>query len=95
MNAKAFALNMRMVSFGRYDDTIGALEKALAHGPYICGEQFTAADVYVGSSLGWGMMTGSIEKKPVFGEYVSRVYARPAAQRANSLNEAQLQSLQH
>ncbi|MFM9879486.1 MAG: glutathione S-transferase family protein, partial [Burkholderiaceae bacterium] len=43
------------VSFGSYDAALNALENALKPGPYICGEQFTAADVVVGSQLGWGM----------------------------------------
>jgi glutathione S-transferase len=80
-----------MVGFGSYTDTMAALEGALAPGPHVCGEQFTAADVYVGSSLGWGMMFGTIEKRPVFEAYVGRLQARPAAQRANRSNEAYLQ----
>jgi glutathione S-transferase len=78
----------RMVGFGSYNDTLNALEKALMPGPYICGDQFTAADVYVGSALGWGMMFGTVEKRPVFEAYVARLYARPAAIQANRINEA-------
>jgi glutathione S-transferase len=81
------------VGFGSYSATINALETALTPGPYICGEQFTAADVYVGSSLGWGMMFGTIEKRPLFEAYVGRLYARPAALRANRLSEDYLKSL--
>ena len=77
-----------MVGLGSYDDTLNALEGALKPGPYVCGAQFTAADVYVGSQLGWGMMFGMLEKRPVFADYVARVYARPAAQRASQINEA-------
>ena len=76
-----------MVGFGAYELTINTLEKALMPGPYICGEQFTAADVYVGSQIGWSMLFGSIEKRPVFEAYVDRLYARPAAMRASQLNE--------
>lgn len=76
-----------LVGFGSYNETIDALGKALTPGPYICGEQFTAADVYVGSQLGWGMMFGTIEKNPLFEAYVGRLYARPAAQQANRINE--------
>lgn len=82
------------VGFGSYDATIAAVETALVPGPYICGAQFTAADVYVGSQLGWGMMFGTIEKRPLFEDYVGRVYARPAAQAANRLNENYLRSRQ-
>jgi glutathione S-transferase len=80
------------VGFGSYDATIDTLEKALSPGPYICGEQFTAADVYVGAQIGWGLMFGTIEKRPVFEAYVARVNARPAAQRANRLNDDYLKS---
>ena len=63
-------------------------EVAVRDGPYICGEQFTAADVYVGSQIGWGMMFGSIDKRPVFEDYVGRIRSRPAAIRANEIDEA-------
>lgn len=81
------------VGFGSYGATLNALEQALTPGPYICGEQFTAADVYVGSQLGWGMMFGTIEKRPLFEAYVGRLYARPAALQANRINEDYLKSL--
>jgi glutathione S-transferase len=58
----------------------------------MCGEQFTAADVYVGSQLGWGMMFGTIEKRPLFEAYVGRLYARPAAQQANRINDDYLKN---
>ena len=61
---------------------------AVAHGPYICGEQFTAADVYVGAQIGWGMMFGTIEKRPAFEDYFGRLQSRPAAIRANELDDA-------
>lgn len=79
-----------MVGFGSYEHTIDALALALAPGPFICGERFTAADVYVGSSLGWGMMFGTIEKRPVFEDYVARLQARPAAVSAHRINEARI-----
>ena len=82
----------RMVGFGSYEATIHALELALGAAPYVCGEHFTAADVYVGSSVGWGLMFGTIEKRPAFQAYAERVQARPAALRALALNEAQLKA---
>ena len=81
-----------MVGFGSYERTLDALESALAPGPRICGEQFTAADVYVGSQIGWGLMFGTIEKRPVFEDYVRRLHARPASQRADALNEAKMKA---
>ena len=80
------------VGFGSYDATINTLEAALMPGSYICGEQFTAADVYVGSQLGWGLMFGTIEKRPLFEAYVERIHARPAAQQASRINEDYLKN---
>jgi glutathione S-transferase len=77
-----------MLGYGTYEDTVAALERAVERGPFICGEQFTAADVYVGSQIGWGMMFGTLEKRPVFEAYVARLRARPAALRAHELDTA-------
>jgi glutathione S-transferase len=77
-----------MVGYGSFDETIAALEQAVSQGPYICGEQFTAADVYVGSQIGWGMMFGSIDKRPAFADYFGRISARPAAVRAREIDDA-------
>lgn len=82
------------VGFGNYTETINALEKALTPGPYVCGERFTAADVYLGSQLGWGLMFGTIEKRFVFEAYIERINARPAALQANRINEDRLKSRQ-
>lgn len=79
-----------MVGYGSYDTTLATLETALQPGPYVCGEHFTAADVYLGSALGWGMLWGTLEKRPVFEAYVGRVTARPAWQRAFAINEARI-----
>jgi glutathione S-transferase len=76
------------VGYGCFDEAIDNLERAILPGPYICGEQFTAADVYVGAQIGWGMMFGTIDKRPAFEDYVGRVQSRPAAIRANQLDDA-------
>ena len=77
-----------MAGYGSFDETINALEQAVTAGPYICGDQFTAADVYVGSQIGWGMMFGSIDKRPAFADYFGRISARPAAVRAREIDDA-------
>ena len=77
-----------IAGFGSYPKTLDALQTAPTPGPYICGEQFTAADVYVGSSLAWGLLFGSIEARPIFTAYAERLRARPAAQQADRINEA-------
>jgi glutathione S-transferase len=77
-----------MAGYGTFDSVIDALERAIAPGPYICGDQFTAADVYVGSQIGWGMMFGSIDRRPAFEEYFARLSDRPAARRAREIDDA-------
>jgi glutathione S-transferase len=77
-----------MAGYGSFDETIDTLERCIGSGPYICGEQFTAADVYVGSQIGWGMMFGSIDKRPAFTDYFERIGSRPAALRARELDDA-------
>ena len=77
-----------MAGYGTFDATMNALEYAVSQGQYICGDQFTAADVYVGSQLGWGMMFGTIDKRPAFADYVGRLQSRPAAIRAREIDDA-------
>ena len=60
----------------------------MSRGDHILGDRFSAADVYVGSQLGWGMMFGTIDKRPIFERYFARLSARPAAQRARALDDA-------
>lgn len=79
------------VGYGSFEEAIDNLENAITPGPYICGEQFTAADLYVGSQIGFGMMFGSIDKRPVFEEYFGRLQARPAAIRAREIDDAILE----
>ncbi|MGH3629694.1 MAG: glutathione S-transferase family protein [Sciscionella sp.] len=82
------AEQQRFVGYGSFEAAIDNLENALRPGPYICGDRFTAADLYVGSQIGFGMMFGSIDKRPVFEEYFGRLAARPAAVRANRIDDA-------
>jgi glutathione S-transferase len=80
----------RMVGFGTYAATLDAIEIALRPGPFVCGDAFSAADVVLGSALGWGMMFGTIERRPAFEAYVARLQQRDASRRANSINEARI-----
>ncbi|WP_340680155.1 glutathione S-transferase family protein [Paraglaciecola sp.] len=79
--------NRQSVGTGTYDQIIAALELAIAKGPYICGEQFTAADVYVGSHISWGMQFKTLEERDSFKRYVERIEKRPASQRATVLDD--------
>jgi glutathione S-transferase len=74
--------------YGSYEDTLNALESALAPGPYILGDRFSAADVYVGSVIGWGLMVKGLEPRPSFEAYTARLRERPAFQRFSEENSA-------
>ena len=65
-----------------------ALERSLTAGGWLAGEAFSAADVYVGSHIGWGLQLDSIDKRPAFVDYWSRLAARKAYQRATALDDA-------
>ncbi len=78
----------RMTGYGSFAAVLDALEGAVSRGPYLVGDSFTAADLYVGSQLGFGLQFGMIEKRPAFVDYVGRLTARPAAVRAKSIDDA-------
>ena len=78
----------RMVGYGSFEAVLDALERAVSASDYVVGDQFTAADIYFGSQIGWGMMFGSIEKRPAFEAYWARISGRPAAVRARAIDDA-------
>jgi glutathione S-transferase len=80
----------RMVGYGTFAEAIDALEQRLLAAPYFAGEHFSAADVYAGSQILWGMQFGSIDARPAFQEYAARVMARPAYARGNDKDNALL-----
>ena len=77
-----------MVGYGSFDATVDALETAVANGPYILGDRFSAADVYVGSQIAWGLMFKTLPERPAFQTYAARIMGRPAAVRARELDDA-------
>ncbi len=84
-----------MAGYGSLADVTSALDGLLSANDYVTGNQFTAADVYLGSHIGWGMQFGTIEKRPSFERYWQRVSARPAAIRANKIDDALMPGQAH
>ena len=78
----------RMAGYRPIAEMVDILETAVAASPYIAGDAFTAADVYVGSHIGWGMQFGTMEKRAAFEAYWSRISDRDAYRRANELDNA-------
>lgn len=81
----------RMVGHGTMATVVDTLAGAVSKHDYIAGQKFSAADVYVGSHIAWGMQFGSLETRPEFDAYVARITARDAYQRANALDDALIQ----
>ena len=79
---------LRMAGCGDFGDVMGTLEKAVSASPYIAGDRFTAADVYVGSHVGWGLRFGTIDKRQAFVDYWGRISDRDAYRRATELDNA-------
>lgn len=77
-----------MIGYGTYGQVMDALERAVSARPYVAGDTFTAADVYVGSHIAWGLQFGSIEKRKAFEDYWTRLEKRPAHLRATELDNA-------
>ncbi len=77
-----------MVGYGNFTAVMDTLQQAVAGGGYIAGDRFSAADVYVGSHVGWGLQFGSMEERPGFAEYYARVSDRDAWRRAKELDDA-------
>ena len=77
-----------MVGYATFAKAVDTLEVAVSESDYIAGERFTAADVYVGSAVGWFTQFGLLDKRPAFARYLERVEARPALTRARAIDDA-------
>ena len=70
------------LGYGDFATVMDVTARAVEPGPYLMGEQFTAADVVIGSTLRWGLMFKLLPERPEFMRYVGRLQERPALQRA-------------
>lgn len=76
----------RMFGYGSYDLAVSTLADHLAANAYVCGDRFTAADVYVGSQVMWGTQFGTLPQLQPFLDYGGRLSAREAYQRAKAID---------
>jgi glutathione S-transferase len=73
------------LGYGDFDTVIDVVAKGVSgKGPYIMGDQFTAADVVIGSGLRWGMSFKLLPERPEFVAYTKRLAERPALQRSEA-----------
>jgi len=77
----------RMFGYGTYDRVVAVLDELFSLRDYVCGDRFTAADVYVGSQIMFPMQFGMIPERDSFVRYRDRLHQRPAYSRANEIDE--------
>jgi glutathione S-transferase len=79
----------QQAGFGDFDRVFDVLEEALATGPFLLGERFSAADVMIGADLHFGIdIFKLVYPRPALRAYVDRCLARPALQRAKAMDAA-------
>ena len=78
--------NRAMMPYGDYETTVGVVEKAIEKGPWFLGERYSAADVYVGSAISWGLQFKLLPERDAFKRYVERLHRRPAHARAIAID---------
>ena len=76
--------------FGTEQDLLDTLEAALKDREYLAGDHFTAADLLVAAYVGWYLQFKLLEPRPAFAAFVERHGQRPAAQRADEIDDALL-----
>jgi len=77
----------RMFGYGNFEKAIAAIDELFSLRDYVCGDRFTAADVYVGSQIMFPMQFGMLPERESFLRYRDRLHARPAYNRANEIDE--------
>ena len=76
------------VGYGSFEDMVDALEHAVTGRHFIAGDRFSAADVYAGSQIGYGLRFKTIPARPAFEAYWSGIAQRPALLRASELDDS-------
>lgn len=83
-----------MAGYGSFEQTVDVLEQAVTPGPYILGDRFSAADVYVGSQIMWGLQFGTLPDRDAFKAYAERLAGREAHVRATDIDDALIAAAQ-
>ncbi len=84
----------RMAGFGSLPAALDALESAVAGKAFVAGDRFSAADVYVGSQIDWGLQFGTIASRPAFEAYITPLRERPAYKRAKEIDNGLIAEMQ-
>jgi glutathione S-transferase len=84
----------RMFGYGNSDRVISVLDELFSSRDYVCGNRFTAADVYVGSQIMFPLQFGMLPERESFIKYRDRLQQRPAYNRANEIDEKIIAEMQ-
>ena len=84
----------RMFGYGNFDRVVAVLDELFSLRDYVCGDRFTAADVYVGSQIMFPMQFGMLPERESFVRYRDRLQAREAYQRAGRKDDEAVQQAQ-
>ncbi len=76
----------RTAGYGSYDLVVNVLDDFLTKQDYVCGENFTMADVYLGSQVDWGVMFKTLPERDSFLAYAERLRARAKYQEAKAID---------
>jgi len=88
--AASWAFREGAAGWGSHEAMVAAMESAIGAGPYLLGERFSMADAIFGGTVRYMLAFNMLEGKPAFVDYVARLNARPAYQRAQARNAAEL-----
>ena len=77
----------RMFGYGNFERAVAVLDELLSSRDFVCGDRFTAADVYVGSQIMFPMQFGMLPEHQSFVQYRSRLQKRAAYTRANQIDD--------
>jgi len=83
----------RMFGYGSYEKAIAVVDELLSLRDYVCGDRFTAADVYVGSQIMFPMQFGMLPERDSFLRYRDRLTAREAYKRAADIDNRKAEEM--
>jgi glutathione S-transferase len=84
----------RMFGYGHYDLAVNTLADHLKSRNYVCGDRFTAVDVYVGSQVMWGTQFGTLPKIDSFVAYADLLSQREAYKRGKDIDNRLIAEIQ-
>ena len=84
----------RMFGYGSFDTVVSVLDDLFSSRDYVCGDRFTAADVYLGSQIMFPLQFGMLPERDSFIRYRDRLQAREAYKRANEIDEKIIAEMQ-